>query len=489
MEYPRLLQICIFFRVLLLSSAIIFRYGPTDTVMAVGKTAVLQCAVSYQNNHEIVSWFHVETNQILSHDDSVLAMEDRFSVIGNRDGKGEYYLTIRNVQRSDEGEYRCISGPEYRAAQLKVILPPPQDYPLCDVEPGPTANKPGDVTKLSCTSHGGHPPARLTWKRHDIIISPTIAHVNKLQRVVYEEDNGVPYVCYAASAALDYPRTCRVMVLNIPPTADIKPLEQEVRAGDTATFECFGYGMPEVTSYQWFVNYSPVKTSLIPRYSVDKTNQTLTISNVRRWEHGSLIICEVCIKSGLKGRGTARLNVHTTPVTVGNGKTKPKPTLAPTALPNVYPRPGRPIHPTGRIHSGITRNTGALIGSIVGTLLLLTIVLFLTCMVLRAKLNQMGVEIIPFCKGTNDKSPDGDNFPIYAQPNKIRKEKEAPPLPDAPRPLTRMATLPPRVANNPLEPIPKRKVKKHYSNYERIDLVPRRVSFLETKMTLIKKMI
>ena len=43
-----------------------------------------------------------------------------------------------------------------------------------------------------------------------------------------------------------------------------------------------------------------------------------------------------------------------------------------------------------------------------------------------------------------------------------------------------MVTLP-RVGNSSTEPNPKRKVKKHFSNYERIDLVPRRVSFLDTK--------
>ena len=484
-----LLQIYCFLAVILMANAVVFRYGPTDTTMAEGKTAVLQCAIKIENSNDVISWFHVETNTIISHEDSILTLEDRYSVIGNRDGRGEYYLTIRNVQRSDEGEYRCLSGVSFRSATLKVIVPPPQDYPVCDVAPAPAVNQPGQLTQLSCTSKGGHPPAKLTWKRRGIIISPSVAHSHQLQRVVYEEDNGVSYTCFASSSALDYPRSCTVMVLNIPPTAEIKPLENEVRAGDTATFECFGYGIPEVTSYQWLINYSPVNTDVIPRYSVDKTNRTLSISNVRRWEHGSLIICEVAIESGLKGRASARLNVHTTPVTVagGSGGSRSRVTLAATAFPNIfqddYPHP-QPAQPgKGRIE--ISAHTGALIGSIVGTLLLLSIVIVLTCLVLRAKLQQMGVEVNPFSKAKDKKSPDSDAFPIYAKPNKLRDA--APPLPDAPRPdrttITRMVTLP-RAADD-MEIKPKRKVKKHFSNYERIDLVPRRVSFLETKEDLI----
>lgn len=480
------IQITLLFNVLWLSHGLIFRYGPTDTTMAVGKTAVLQCAVTIQTSTETVTWVHVETEQVLSKDSEILSVDKRYSIIGNRENRGEYYLTIRDVQGSDEGDYKCMSGTEYRSANLNVIVPPPKEFPECDVAPAPAINRPGELTQLSCASDGGDPPARLTWKRHGIIISPTVTLSNQLQRVIYEVDNGVPYTCFAASPALDKPRSCTVMVLNIPPTAEIKPKEQEVRAGETATFECTGSGMPKVTSYQWLVNYATVIPGKMSRYSMDPTNRTLSISNVRRWEHGSLFICEVAIASGLKGRASARLDVHTPPVTVAK-QAKDAGHVQPTVHPNLR-LDQNVAPPKGRIH--IADHAGALIGSIIGTLLLLSIVLVLTCLVLKAKMKQMGIDVMPaalpgvFCTKVKKSSDDEDSFPIYAKPNKIRND--APPLPDAPRPdrntLTRSThTLPRTMARSDDEfaQVPKRKLKKHFSNYERIDLVPRRVSFIE----------
>ncbi|XP_071488653.1 peroxidasin homolog [Diadema antillarum] len=395
-----------------------FKFGPTDTVLVEGKTAVLRCSVKNQGN-EVVYWFHVDTGQYISYDENIYSfvMENRYSIIGDHK-RGEYFLTIRDARKSDKGEYRCVFGNKFLSARMVVLVPPVSGSPTCEVQPAAEDMTPGKTATLTCTSQGGDPPAELSWYREDKLIKGPSAHSNSIQRLVEEEDNGVLFTCSATTPALTYPRTCSVMVLKNKPVVELTPPEISIKHGETAQFTCRGTGVPKVTDYRWFVNYVTVGSRVSsPRYTLDKTNTTLTIHNVQAWENGVVVSCEASITSGLKGRASSTLTVKLPP----NFRTKPPP----TSTNNDKKGNGTKWTPNGLgPHPFITSNIAAIAGASAGGLVLLILMIMIAAYCGKGRSSNY----------PSDKSAPGslryktsqqilveDDFPIYAKPMKVKR--------------------------------------------------------------------
>ena len=397
-----------------------FKDGPSDMVLVEGKTAVLKCGVNNQGN-EVVYWFHVDSGQYISYDENIYSfvMEDRYSIIGNHK-KGEYSLTIRDVRKSDKGEYRCVFGNQFMSARMVILVPPNTGSPSCEVIPAANSATPGNVVQLTCTSQGGDPPAELSWYRQDKLIAEPAVHSNSVQRLVEKEDNGVLYTCSASTPASTYPRTCSIMVLKNPPEVEINPVELNVKHGKNAQFTCRGTAEPRVSEYRWFVNYVIVGSKVSsPRYTLDKTNTTLTIHNVQAWENGVVVSCEASIPSGLKGRASATLTVQLPP----DFKTNPPPPAIPDHK-NDKKGNGTKTSKGFRPLEFITSNIAIVAGASAGILALLIITSVTAACCAKSKNNKYhSSRSIPgsLRYKSSQQALIEDDFPIYAKPMKVKR--------------------------------------------------------------------
>ncbi|XP_022110264.1 uncharacterized protein LOC110989882 [Acanthaster planci] len=452
------------------SAAVVFLDSPEDLVLAAGNTAVLRCSVEPQGTErEPVKWVHLESNRILSEDSVVMGpTRDKYSVVRNHGG-GEYTLKISAIQLGDEGEYRCMCGSEYRSAVLTVVVPPDAGYPLCHVQPNPTKQRPGGTAELSCTSHGGTPPADLVWHRGDLLISDVTTQANALQHMVTASDNGVRFTCFAKSKAPSLPvRKCETMVLNIPPEASISPQLHVVQPGESVTYTCAGAGIPAVTGYRWLVNYIDVtgEENRGQRYKLLDDNRTLRITDARSWEDGALIACEVSTHSGLIGRAWAKLSINSPPVMSTTKEVNPG-LLLPTTDNVPIENDKKKIGPTVLKPQTNSATAGVVAGAILATVGIILALVVIAILLTKTKASgQFSMATANKKKCFEDKPglstgtiKKMDECPIYAKPDKLRKgPAPVPPSAAAPAPECALATQ-------------KKKARKNHHSYEKVDIL------------------
>ncbi|XP_071794978.1 uncharacterized protein [Asterias amurensis] len=419
-------------------NAVIFRQSPEGLILLAGKTAVFRCSVEPQaNDRGTVKWLHVDTNRILSKYENILVYDkdNRYSIVGTHNLYDEYSLSIEDIRASDTGEYRCTYGRSYRSAFLTVASIPEPGYPLCDVNPDSNEQVLGANSELSCTSHGGNPPAELVWYREDVAISKVAYRRNVVEKTVGASDNGVKYTCVAEfNPALEIEsRSCEILVLNKPPSGTVHPKTHIVQPGTSATYDCTGEGIPTVTGYTWLVNYIYVssKDNRGRRYVLLNNNRTLRITDVRRWEDGAVITCEMTILSGLKGRAFAKLSVVSSPVVTSeaNGSSSnPRVQHPEEETTNPFEDAG----PAERKPQANSTTGGVVAGAVLATIGVVLALVAVTVLFIRTKLS--GQFSPDATRNKSKKCPPGPpvlpvsstlkrigECPIYAKPNKARK--------------------------------------------------------------------
>ncbi|XP_038069339.1 uncharacterized protein LOC119738511 [Patiria miniata] len=454
------------------SAAVVFRDAPEDLVLAAGNTAVLRCSIQAGGGErDPVKWMHLESDQVLSKNGRITTLaQEKYSVVGDHEANGEYHLRIIGVQLTDRGEYRCMCGSEYRSAILTVVVPPDTGYPLCHVQPNPTQQQPGRIAELTCNSHGGTPPAALIWHRKGEPISEVTTHSNALKSLVTAEDNGVVFTCFAKSKAASMPvRRCEVMVLNTPPTGSINPDLHVVYPGDSASYTCTGAGISKVIRYRWLVNFIDVTRAENrgQRYEVLDNNRTLRITDVRRWEDGAVIACDVSIASGLTGRAWAKLSIASQPVTSAANEANPG-ALFPINDRVPTENDKKKTGPTGLKPQGNTATAGVVAGATMATVGIILALVAIAILLLKIKASghfsmananekKCFPDKLDLSTGTIKKV---DECPIYAKPNKVRKGP-APAPPGAAAAVLAACDL----------AMQKKQLRKNHHSYEKVEIL------------------
>uniref|UniRef100_A0AAQ6A5A1 Roundabout, axon guidance receptor, homolog 2 (Drosophila) n=1 Tax=Amphiprion ocellaris TaxID=80972 RepID=A0AAQ6A5A1_AMPOC len=267
-----------------------FRQNPQDVVVAVGETASFECQPPRG---------HPEPNTLWRKDKTHLDLkDDRITVRGGK-------LTISNTKKSDAGIYVCVAANmvgerESEKAQLSVF-----ERPAFVQRPVNQVVLVDESVEFRCQVHGDPPPT-LRWKKEDVDIprgryekEDFLLRIKKASM----SDQGT-FTCLAenrvgkaeASAYL----TIRARPVEAPQFV-VRPRDQIVAQGRTATFPCETRGKPQPTVF-WqregsqdllFPNQPTQGDS---RVSVS-VNGELTISSVQRSDAG-YYICQALTVAG-----------------------------------------------------------------------------------------------------------------------------------------------------------------------------------------------
>lgn len=258
-----------------------FRTRPRTVQELSGNKAVLECSPPRGFPEPVVSW---------RKDDRELKIQDDPRLTLHPDGN----LIIEPVEHSDSGTYQCVAtnmvGERVsNPARLSVY-----EQPTFLQEPKDVTADVGSSVLFDCRV-AGEPQPQISWKKKDAQMPVARAYIAKDNRGlridrVQVSDEG-EYVCYARNPAGTIESSARLRV-QAPPTFQIKPADQNVAQGETATFECVPTGQP-APAYFWSKEGQqnllfPSHVSADGRVKVSPTG-TLTITEVKQEDEGAYV--------------------------------------------------------------------------------------------------------------------------------------------------------------------------------------------------------
>uniref|UniRef100_A0A4W6F3R5 Roundabout guidance receptor 2 n=1 Tax=Lates calcarifer TaxID=8187 RepID=A0A4W6F3R5_LATCA len=267
-----------------------FRQNPQDAVVAVGETASLECQPPRGHPEPTTFWRKDKTRLDLK--------DDRITVRGGK-------LTISNSKKSDTGIYVCVAANmvgerESEKAQLSVF-----ERPVFVQRPVNQVVLVDESVEFRCQVHGDPPPT-LRWKREDVDIprgrydkEDFLLRIKKASI----SDQGT-FTCLAENRVGKVEASAYLTIRARPveaPQFVVRPRDQIVAQGRTATFPCETRGKPQPTVF-WqregsqdllFPNQPAQGDS---RVSVSM-NGELTISSVQRSDAG-YYICQALTVAG-----------------------------------------------------------------------------------------------------------------------------------------------------------------------------------------------
>uniref|UniRef100_A0A3P8SI10 Roundabout, axon guidance receptor, homolog 3 (Drosophila) n=1 Tax=Amphiprion percula TaxID=161767 RepID=A0A3P8SI10_AMPPE len=263
-----------------------FRQNPQDVVVAVGETASFECQPPRG---------HPEPNTLWRKDKTHLDLkDDRITVRGGK-------LTISNTKKSDAGIYVCVAANmvgerESEKAQLSVF-----ERPAFVQRPVNQVVLVDESVEFRCQVHGDPPPT-LRWKKEDVDIprgryekEDFLLRIKKASM----SDQGT-FTCLAENR-VGKAEASAYLTIREAPQFVVRPRDQIVAQGRTATFPCETRGKPQPTVF-WqregsqdllFPNQPTQGDS---RVSVS-VNGELTISSVQRSDAG-YYICQALTVAG-----------------------------------------------------------------------------------------------------------------------------------------------------------------------------------------------
>uniref|UniRef100_A0A3B3UWJ3 Roundabout, axon guidance receptor, homolog 3 (Drosophila) n=1 Tax=Poecilia latipinna TaxID=48699 RepID=A0A3B3UWJ3_9TELE len=263
-----------------------FRQNPQDVVVAVGETASFECQPPRGHPEPTVFWRRDKTQLDLK--------DDRIMVRGGK-------LTISNTKKSDTGIYVCVASNmvgerESEKAQLSVY-----ERPAFMQRPVNQVVLVDESVEFRCQVHGDPPPA-LRWKKEDVDVprgrydrEDSLLRIKKAS----VSDQGT-FTCVAENR-VGKAEASAYLTIREAPQFVVRPRDQIVAQGRTATFPCVTRGKPQPTVF-WQREGS--KDLLFPnqpaqgddRVSVS-VNGELTISSVQRSDAG-YYICQALTVAG-----------------------------------------------------------------------------------------------------------------------------------------------------------------------------------------------
>ncbi|XP_035035447.2 roundabout homolog 2 isoform X1 [Hippoglossus stenolepis] len=271
-----------------------FRQNPQDAVVAAGETASLECQSPRG---------HPEPNTFWRKDKARLDLkDDRITVRGGK-------LTISNTKKSDAGIYVCVAANmvgerESEKAQLSVF-----ERPVFVQRPVNQVVLVDESVEFRCQVHADPPPT-LRWKKEDADI-PRGRYDIRYEKEDFllrikkasVSDQGT-FICLAENRVGKVEASAYLTIRARPveaPQFVVRPRDQIVAQGRTATFPCETRGKPQPTVF-WqregsqdllFPNQPTQGDS---RVSVSVSGE-LTISSVQRSDAG-YYICQALTVAG-----------------------------------------------------------------------------------------------------------------------------------------------------------------------------------------------
>uniref|UniRef100_A0A3B4Z7Q4 Roundabout, axon guidance receptor, homolog 3 (Drosophila) n=1 Tax=Stegastes partitus TaxID=144197 RepID=A0A3B4Z7Q4_9TELE len=263
-----------------------FRQNPQDVVVAVGETASFECQPPRGHPEPNTFWRKDKTRLDLK--------DDRITVRGGK-------LTISNTKKTDAGIYVCVAANmvgerESEKAQLSVF-----ERPVFVQRPVNQVVLVDESVEFRCQVHGDPPPT-LRWKKEDVDIprgryekEDFLLRIKKAS----VSDQGT-FACLAENR-VGKAEASAYLTIREAPQFVVRPRDQIVAQGRTATFPCETRGKPQPTVF-WqregsqdllFPNQPTQGDS---RVSVS-VNGELTISSVQRSDAG-YYICQALTVAG-----------------------------------------------------------------------------------------------------------------------------------------------------------------------------------------------
>ena len=147
----------------------------SDNLAHEGSTVLFQCHV-----HELRSYQRVTIERSTARGSETLLYEDEIpftvadnffvSILPQADDSKMYYMTIKDVHRSDAGAYTCSVYDIYQKSiqtmsslELDIAYLPDEGLPICPKDTANRKYKVGDEITLSCSSGFGKPRVGIHW--------------------------------------------------------------------------------------------------------------------------------------------------------------------------------------------------------------------------------------------------------------------------------------------------------------------------------------
>uniref|UniRef100_A0A673BBV7 Roundabout, axon guidance receptor, homolog 2 (Drosophila) n=1 Tax=Sphaeramia orbicularis TaxID=375764 RepID=A0A673BBV7_9TELE len=267
-----------------------FRQNPQDVIVAVEETASLDCQPPRGHPEPTTFWRKDKARLDLK--------DDRITVRGGK-------LTISNAKKSDAGIYVCVANNmvgerESEKAQLSVF-----ERPVFVQRPVNQVVLVDESVEFRCQVHGDPPPT-LRWKKEDTDV-PRGRYDIRYEKEDFllrikkasVSDQGT-FTCQAENRVGKVEASAYLTIREAPQFV-VRPRDQIVAQGRTATFPCETKGKPQPTVF-WqregsqdllFPN-QPIQGD--SRVSVSVSGE-LTISSVQRSDAG-YYICQALTVAG-----------------------------------------------------------------------------------------------------------------------------------------------------------------------------------------------
>ena len=218
--------------------------GLTTPVNPVEQDGILSihCQVSHLNSEEqevTILRTTKNNNEKLSVDEGVLqGVDDRVFLAVRKltDGSTVYFLSITDVQRSDEGDYFCkvitkagtIKELASESVHVGVTYYPDDSQPVCSPDVQKSLHA-GSTLVLNCSSDVGNPVVSLDWSSgmgEQLRDTREFIKNNKafsiLTLTIQNDDDGAVYLCQMTSTQFpEEVRSCHVGPLKVIPNPNM----------------------------------------------------------------------------------------------------------------------------------------------------------------------------------------------------------------------------------------------------------------------------
>ncbi|XP_076053538.1 hemicentin-1-like, partial [Oratosquilla oratoria] len=206
-------------------------------------------------------------------------------------------LLLRNVERKDEGWFRCVAANEGGQVSREIYLSV-QSPPEVSVIPEVVIFKAEENFSASCIARG-FPEPKVYWRKGDEVIDGS----SSSQKVTVDKDRTLRvtraqpvdegrYTCVAQSSAGKAEASVDVTFIEEP---KVLAVEQEVliKSGDTATLQCYAEGTPP-PQVMWFKDGT---SRITPMTFIKVEDGYLRISGVQERDAGTY----TCVASNAAG--------------------------------------------------------------------------------------------------------------------------------------------------------------------------------------------
>ncbi|KAF5273665.1 hypothetical protein FQA39_LY07355 [Lamprigera yunnana] len=272
-----------------------FRITPSDTLVAAGETAVLQCGPPKGNPEPSIIW--KKDGKTVDVDSRRVRIIDS----GN--------LLINDIRRNDEGRYQCIAHNLVGYKETPVVLLTVHVKPFFNKEPQDTVSLVGQKVTFYC-SVDGEPKPKLSWKREHGKMPITrfqIADDKSLQiQNVQLTDEGL-YICDAENIIGSASAKASLVVYS-PPTFIDLPEDQKVTLNGLVEFRCKVSGHPKPLAF-WIKEGS--RTLMFPGNSYGRMNVdlvgTLKIRQIQLEDSGFVVCSGISVVGSRSARASLQL--------------------------------------------------------------------------------------------------------------------------------------------------------------------------------------